>query len=59
MLYEVITQAALNKGVSAEVALSVFREFDNYMANHDPELATRFTEYHKQYLIHKLHNDGC
>lgn len=51
-------QTALSKGVSAEVIMTVFREFDNYMANQDPELAVKFTEYHKQFLIHKVNTDA-
>lgn len=35
---------------SLPVVISVFKDFDNYMARIDPEMAIAFTRYHKQYI---------
>ena len=37
---------------SIPVIMSVFKGFDNWMADIDPETANRFIEYHKKYLHH-------
>lgn len=36
--------------ISLPVIISVFKDFDNYMARIDPEMAVAFTRYHKQYI---------
>ncbi len=46
-------QNAIAGKVSTEVVYSVFREFDNWMSSQDPDMALSFTEWHKQFLIHK------
>lgn len=38
---------------SVEVVYTVFKEFDNWMAEQDPEAAISFLEWHKNYLLHK------
>lgn len=38
---------------SVQVVLTVFKEFDNWMAEQEPEQAIKFTEYHKQFLHYK------
>jgi hypothetical protein len=37
---------------SIPVVISVFKEFDNWMTENDPELAVKFTDFHKKYLHH-------
>lgn len=44
---------SVNDRVSVQVVLTVFKEFDNWMSDQDPELAIQFTEYHKHFLLHK------
>lgn len=39
--------------VSVQVVISVLKEFDNFMIDHDPELAVRFLEFHKKFILHK------
>ena len=36
--------------VSLPVIIAVFKDFDNYMASVDPQMAIQFTRYHKQYI---------
>lgn len=38
---------------SVQVVITVFKEFDNWMAEQEPELAIKFTEFHKQFLHYK------
>lgn len=44
---------AISDEISIETIFSVFKEFDNWMAEQDPELAIKFLEWHKLYLLHK------
>ena len=39
--------------ISVQVVHSVFKEFDNWMADNDPELAVAFLKWHKAFIIHK------
>ncbi|WP_155839716.1 hypothetical protein [Aquimarina latercula] len=39
--------------VSAQVVMSVFKEFDNWMAAQEPETAILFLDWHKKFLIYK------
>jgi len=39
--------------ISVQVVLSVFKEFDNWMASQDPEQAIKFLEWHKAFILHK------
>ncbi len=39
--------------ISVQVVLSVFKEFDNWMASQDPEMAVKFLEWHKQFILYK------
>lgn len=50
-IYKVI--AGISDNISVPVVMSVFREFDNWMAEQDPETAVSFLEWHKLFLMHK------
>ncbi|QEE51047.1 DUF1804 family protein [Flavobacterium alkalisoli] len=39
--------------VSVQVVLSVFQEFDNWMASQEPEVAVSFLEWHKRFILYK------
>lgn len=39
--------------VSVQVVMSVFKEFDNWMAEQEPETAILFLDWHKKFLIYK------
>lgn len=44
--------------ISVQIIFSVFKEFDNWMADQDPKTAVLFTEYHKQFLLYKINQEG-
>ena len=44
--------------VSLPVVISVFKEFDEWMVGIDPEMAVRFTEYHKLFNNHRAKQDS-
>ena len=39
--------------VSVQVVMSVFKEFDNWMADQEPETAILFLDWHKSFLLYK------
>ncbi len=39
--------------ISTQVVFTVFKEFDNWMASQDPQMAMKFLEYHKLFIHHK------
>ncbi len=49
---------SVSERISVQVVFSVFKEFDNWMAEQDPKTAVQFTEYHKQFLLHKINQEG-
>ena len=49
---------SLSDKISAQVVFSVFKEFDNWMADQDPKTAILFTEWHKQFLRYKINLEG-
>ena len=49
---------SLSDKISAQVVFSVFKEFDNWMADQDPKTAVIFTEWHKQFLLYKINLEG-
>ncbi len=49
--------ATLSDKVSTQVVFSVFKEFDMWMSDQDPELAIKFMEFHKAFLLHKAQNE--
>jgi len=38
---------------NVQVVISVFKEFDNWMAAQDPDMAIKFLEWHKAFIVHK------
>lgn len=44
--------------VALSVVISVFKEFDNWMAEDDPQLAIRFTEKHRQFVNYRAKQDS-
>ncbi|MDZ4147866.1 MAG: hypothetical protein U1C58_06250 [Flavobacteriaceae bacterium] len=44
--------------ISPQVVLSVFQEFDNWMADQDPQMAIKFTHFHKLFLQYKINLQG-
>lgn len=47
----------LSDKISTQVVFSVFKEFDNWMADQDPKTAILFTEYHKQFILYKINQE--
>ncbi|CAI9429706.1 DUF1804 domain-containing protein [Candidatus Ornithobacterium hominis] len=43
--------------VNTQIVYSVFKEFDNWMADQDPDLALQFIHYHKLFLIYKAERE--
>jgi transposase-like protein len=48
----------LSDSTSVQIVFSVFKEFDNWMADQDPKTAVLFTEYHKQFILFKINQEG-
>lgn len=48
----------LDGKVSLSVVISVFMEFDNWMAEVDPQKAVDFTEYHKLFIAYRAEQDS-
>ncbi len=48
----------LSDKISVQIVFSVFKEFDNWMADQDPKTAIQFTEYHKQFIMYKINQEG-
>lgn len=42
---------------NVQIVFTVFKEFDNWMAEQDPEIAIQFLEWHKLFLLHKAQNE--
>ena len=48
----------LDGKVSLSVVISVFMEFDNWMAEVDPKKAAEFTEFHKLFIAWRAEQDS-
>ncbi len=48
----------LDGKVSLSIVISVFMEFDNWMAEADPKKAVDFTEYHKLFIAYRAEQDS-
>lgn len=42
---------SVDQKISLQVIVSVFKEFDNWMADNDPAMAINFLDYHKKFLL--------
>ncbi|WP_413534064.1 hypothetical protein [Empedobacter brevis] len=47
----------LSSRTSVQVIFSVFKEFDNWMADQEPRLAIQFTEWHKRFLQYRINQE--
>lgn len=47
----------LSDKVSAQIVMTVFKEFDSWMAVQDPEAAISFLEWHKMFLLYKAQQE--
>ncbi|SDE75749.1 hypothetical protein [Riemerella columbipharyngis] len=54
-IYKVIE--GFSDKVNTQVVYSVFKEFDNWMSDQDPELALQFVHFHKLFLIYKAERE--
>lgn len=43
---------------SVQVVITVFKEFDNYMSDQDPDMAVKFTEFHKGFVLYKAEQES-
>ena len=49
---------SLSDKVSVQIVYTVFKEFDNWMAEQDPEIAVTFLEWHKLFLLNKAQQES-
>lgn len=49
----------LTDKVSVQVVLTVFKEFDSWMVDQEPEMAVKFLEFHKSFILHKASQESC
>lgn len=47
----------LSSRTSVQVIFSVFKEFDNWMADQEPHLAIQFIEWHKRFLQYRINQE--
>lgn len=45
--------STLSDKANLQITYTVFKEFDNWMAEQDPDAAIQFLEWHKLFLLHK------
>lgn len=48
---------SMSDETSVEVVYTVFKEFDNWMAKQDPDVAISFLEWHKEFLLYKAQDE--
>lgn len=49
---------SLSDKVSIQIVYTVFKEFDNWVAEQDPDIAISFLEWHKLFLLHKAQQEN-
>ena len=50
--------STLSDKANVQIVFTVFKEFDNWMTEQDPEVAIQFLEWHKMFLLHKAQNES-
>jgi len=50
--------STLSDKANVQITFTVFKEFDNWMAEQDPDIAIQFLEWHKLFLLHKAQTEG-
>lgn len=50
--------STLSDKANVQIVFTVFKEFDNWMAEQDPEVAIQFLEWHKLFLLHKAQTES-
>jgi hypothetical protein len=50
--------SSLSDKANAQIAFTVLKELDNYLAQQDPEFAVRSLEFHRMFLLHKVQNEA-
>lgn len=50
--------STLSDKANVQIVFTVFKEFDNWMAEQDPEVAIQFLEWHKLFLLHKAQSES-
>ena len=48
---------AMENRISIPVIISVFKEFDMWMVDMEPQLAVRFTEFHKMFIAYRAQQE--
>lgn len=48
---------SVSENTSVQVVFTVFKEFDNWMSEQEPETAISFLEWHKLFLLHKAQQE--
>lgn len=49
--------STLSEKANVQIVFTVFKEFDNWMAEQDPDTAIQFLEWHKLFLLHKAQTE--
>ena len=50
--------STLSDKANVQIVFTVFKEFDNWMTEQDPDVAIQFLEWHKLFLLHKAQNES-
>lgn len=48
----------INDKITPQIAMSILKQFDNWMADQDPKTAVSFLEWHKKFLQHIIAQHG-
>lgn len=50
--------STLSDKANVQIVFTVFKEFDNWMTEQDPDVAIQFLEWHKMFLLHKAQTES-